>query len=77
MTSTSVEVLFSSGPDVAFHAVQTGLYHGGLAGIAASDRPMVLHVNGLVRVQEGEVVSGRVIRDRIGLRARLQQGAAA
>jgi hypothetical protein len=30
-----------------------------------------------VRVHGGQVVSGRVIRDRFGLRARLQQGAGA
>lgn len=75
--SGKVTELFSSGAEVAFHVVQTGLYRGGLAGIAPSDRPVVLHTNGLVRVQDGQVVSGRVIRDRFGLRLRLQQGAAA
>lgn len=75
--SGTVTELFSSGPDVAFHIAQTGLYRGGLAGIAPSEQPMVLHCNGLVRVQDGAVVGGRVIRDRVGLRARLLQGARA
>jgi hypothetical protein len=75
--SGKVTELFSSGPDVAFHVVQTGTYRGGLAGVAPSDLPAVLHTNGLVRVHGGQVVSGRVIRDRFGLRARLQQGAGA
>jgi hypothetical protein len=70
--SVQVTELFSSGQEVAFHVVQTGTYRSGLAGIAPSDRPAVLHANGLVRVQDGRVVSGRVIRDRFGLRARLQ-----
>lgn len=75
--SGKVTELFSSGPEVAFHVVQTGLYRGGLAGMAPSDRPVSLHCNGLVQVQDGQVVGGRVIRDRIGLRASLQQGASA
>ena len=64
--------LFSSGPDVAFHAQQTGRSLGGLAGIDASDADMLLHVNGIVRVEGGTVRSGRVIRDRGALRVRLK-----
>jgi predicted ester cyclase len=69
--------LFSSGPEVAFHVQQTGCYRGGLAGIEASDREVLLHCNGIVRVEQGAVRGGRVIRDRGALRARLkaQQGA--
>ncbi|MBL8339450.1 MAG: ester cyclase [Rhodoferax sp.] len=74
VTSGKVTELFSSGPEVAFHVVQTGLYRGGMTGVAASTQPMTLHVNGLVRVQDGQVVSGRVIRDRIGLRGALLKG---
>ena len=64
--------LFSSGPDVAFHVQQAGRYRGGLAGLAASDADMLLHVNGIVRVEGGAVRSGRVIRDRGALRVRLK-----
>lgn len=63
--------LFSSGPDVAFHVRQTGIYRGGLPGVDARAETFVLHCNGIVRVQHGQVCSGRVIRDRIGLRAAL------
>lgn len=65
--------LFSSGEDVAFHARQTGQYSGGFAGVQASTQNCLLNVNGLLRVQDGQVVSGRIIRDRSGLKARLQQ----
>lgn len=65
--------LFSSGPEVAFHVRQTGRYLGGLPGIQASPTPCVLHCNGIVRVQDGQVVSGRVIRDRVGLIAALRR----
>jgi hypothetical protein len=69
--------LFSSGDQVAFHACQRGVYRGGLPGVAATGRTSVLHANGLVRVHGGEVVEGRVIRDRMGLRESLQKGAPA
>jgi len=74
-TVQSVEFteLFSSGDEVAFHARQTGQYQGGIAGLEASTKSWLLNVNGLLRVQEGQVVSGRIIRDRSGLKARLQQ----
>ena len=65
--------LFSSGDDVAFHVRQTGLYQAGFAGLEASAKNWLLNVNGIVRVQDGQVVSGRIIRDRTGLKARLQK----
>jgi len=71
-----ITVLFSSGPDVAFHVRQKGVYRGGLASVPASTRASVLHANGIVRVQGEQVVAGRVIRDRAGLRSGLlQEGA--
>jgi hypothetical protein len=71
----SVEVvdIFSSGDDVAFHACQRGRYLGGLPGVPALDRQELLNCNGMVRVREGAVRAGRVIRDRGGLKARLQK----
>ncbi len=75
--SGEISELFSSGPEVAFHVRQVGRYRGGLAGVLAGTAVSVLHCNGIVRVQDGQVHAGRVIRDRIGLRAALlQQGVA-
>lgn len=72
VASGEITELFSSGPEVAFHVRQTGSYLGGLPGVASHARTSVLHCNGIVRVQDGQVVSGRVIRDRMGLRASLK-----
>ena len=55
---------------------QTGTYVSGLAGLAPHQRGAVLHCNGLVRVVDGQVLSGRVIRDRVGLRASLKKSGA-
>ena len=74
VAETAVGTLLSSGPHVAFHAVQTGRYLGGLSGVEGAGREARLHVNGLVRVADGAVVSGRVIRDRAGLAASLRPG---
>jgi predicted ester cyclase len=71
--SNEFTAFFSSGDDVAFHVRQTGLYSGGFAGITASPQNEVLNVNGVLRVQNSQVVSGRIIRDRSGLKARLQK----
>jgi long-chain acyl-CoA synthetase len=73
VTETETVFLSSSGRDVVFHVRQTGLYRGGLAKIAAIDLPATLYVNGIVRVEDGRVVSGRVIRDRVGLQAALER----
>lgn len=69
----SVEVvdMFSSGPDVAFHVRQRGRYLGGLPGVPGREGDELLNVNGILRVQDGVVIAGRVIRDRGGLKARL------
>ncbi len=72
VTSGEITELFSSGSEVAFHVRQTGRYLGGLPGVAPRAQDSVLHCNGIVRVQDGQVVSGRVIRDRIGLVASLK-----
>jgi hypothetical protein len=65
--------LHASGSTVAFHAKQTGTYLNGLAGIEPHQSNAVLHCNGLVHVRDGKVESGRVIRDRVGLKASLQK----
>ena len=71
VVSAEITELFSSGPDVAFHVRQSGRYLGGLPGLPAREREAVLHCNGIVRVLDSKVRSGRVIRDRAGLRASL------
>ena len=67
--------LFSSGTEVAFHARQLGFYKGVWTGLEACELPMVLNCNGILKVQDGSVVSGRIIRDRSGLKARLSKAA--
>jgi hypothetical protein len=75
VTGSDVDVLLSSGPDVAFHARQNGFYLGGLQGVEGRRQSAHLHCNGIVQVRDGAVQSGRVIRDRLGLRANLQRAA--
>jgi len=75
VTGVEFTELFSSGEYVAFHARQTGFYRGGFAGLEACETPMLLNTNGILHVQNAQVVSGRVIRDRLGLKARLQKAA--
>ena len=70
--SGEISELFSAGSDVVFHIRQTGRYLGGLPGVTPRAQTSVLHCNGIVRVQDGQVCSGRVIRDRIGLVASLK-----
>ena len=75
VASCQVHELFSAGGHVAFAATQTGRYLGGLDVDGAQGRPAVLHVAGLVRVQGGRVVDGRVVRDRLGTARALAQHA--
>ena len=75
VTGVEFTELFSSGEYVAFHARQTGFYRGGFAGLEACETPMLLNTNGILHVKNAQVVSGRVIRDRLGLKARLQKAA--
>ena len=71
--SVLIDELHASGNDVVFHARQTGVYIDGLNGMASNQDNKVLHCNGIVKVHEGQVVSGRVIRDRVGLKASLKK----
>ena len=73
--AASVDTLYSSGPDVAFHVRQQGYYLGGIVDVEARRQPAILHCNGIVRVEGGVVRSGRVIRDRMGLRSDLRRAA--
>jgi hypothetical protein len=74
--SSDFGILHSSGSDVVFHVRQTGTYVGGLAGLEPQQSGAVLYCNGIVRVVDGQVQHGRVIRDRVGLRASLKKAGA-
>lgn len=70
--------LFSAGDWVAFHVAQTGSYVGGLDGLdELVGRQTVLELAGLVRVENGCVVGGRVVRDRLGTARALRDQAGA
>jgi predicted ester cyclase len=72
-----VHELFSAGPRVAFAAVQSGRYAGGLEGLDAHvGRPARLGLAGLVEVRDGRVAGGRVVRDRLGTARVLEEPAA-
>lgn len=65
----------SSGEHVAFNLRQRGRYLRGLPDVSEGPTEQTLDVNGLVQVSDGRVVSGRVIRDRMGLWSRLRNAA--
>ena len=68
---TEVKRLHSAGDRVAFWVRQHGTYRSGIEGLPAAVD--FLDVNGLLRVADGQVVSGRIVRDRMGLWARLRR----
>lgn len=74
-----VNDLFSAGDHVAFHIAIRGHLRG-TSGLPAQGGPWgddthLLHLAALVRVQDGRIVWGRGIRDRIGLKKRLDRRA--
>ncbi len=76
VASCEVSELFSAGDQVAFSAVQTGRYLGGLDGLDdLVGQTAVLNAAGLVQVQGGRVVGGRVARDRLGTARTLRETA--
>ncbi|WP_116812389.1 ester cyclase [Steroidobacter cummioxidans] len=70
----TIDDLFSAGEQVAFRIKQTGTLLEDFAGAEPrwANRPVFLHMTGLVTVRDGRIVAGRVIRDRLGLLRRLQ-----
>jgi hypothetical protein len=73
VTDVRVDELFSAGNQVAFHAVQSGRYLGGLSDTAtAVGREAELSAVGMVTVGADGGIAGRVVRDRLGLRRRLR-----
>ncbi len=76
VASCQVNELFSAGDEVAFSAVQTGRYLGGLDGLDdLVGATAVLNVAGLVQVRGGRVTGGRVVRDRLGAARALREAA--
>ncbi len=69
-----IDDLFSAGDQVAFHA---GLNGRVTRDFVPGGADVVLHMSGLLTVQDGHVVSGRVIRDRLGLYRRCNERAPA
>jgi hypothetical protein len=70
----SVEVIdiFSAGTHVAFRALSTGRYSGGLGLPAAAEGlPASLSMVGMVTVDDDTSITGHVITDRAGLRRSL------
>ena len=68
-----IDIIHSSGPEVVFHAVQHGIYQGGLPKVEKTGQAAHLHVNGMLRFENGKL-SGRIIRDRGALQAILRRG---
>ncbi len=75
VAETQVGEMVSSGDHVAFNVRQAGRYLGGLPAPASGPAAQTLDVNGIVRVENGNVIEGRVIRDRMGLWARIRNAA--
>jgi hypothetical protein len=74
VTDVRVGELFSSGRRVAFQVVQTGRYLGGLPDTAGAEgRRATLSAVGMVTVGADGGISGRVVRDRVGLRRAVRQ----
>lgn len=69
-SSITITDLVSAGDRVAFHARQDGVLADGF-GDAAAGTPAWMHCTGIVRVRDGAVTAGHVLRDRWGLYRRL------
>ncbi len=72
--AAELDAVVCAGPRVAFHGRLSGTYRGGLDGVNAEfrGRPAAHHLAGLVTVESGAVVAGRVVRDRLGLARSLE-----
>ncbi|TMM51740.1 ester cyclase [Sulfitobacter sabulilitoris] len=71
--SVDVRSLHSADGHVVFHAVYHGQYQGGLPKVDPTGQAAHLHCNGMLRVEDGKVSSGRIIRDRLALRVLLRE----
>lgn len=66
---TVIDVLFSAGARVAFHATHQGLYAGGFDDIdsARIGDAATLRVSGMLTTQNGGITEARIFSDRLGL----------
>jgi hypothetical protein len=66
---TVIDVLFSAGARVAFHATHQGLYAGGFDDIdsARIGDAATLRVAGMLTTQNGGITEARIFSDRLGL----------
>lgn len=64
-----IDDLFSAGDAVAFRLTCHGRYAGGLDDVtdAPAGTPATVHLVGLVHVRDGQVASGHLVRDRLGM----------
>lgn len=69
--ATEVLDLFSAGPRVAFHVRHEGVLRDDFPTSGVAGAAVFLHCAGIVEVENGQVVRGRVVRDRTGLQRRL------
>ncbi len=67
VADTVVDDLFSAGDRVAFHMTQQGRYIGGAGKPERVGDAATLRSSGILTMKSGQVVSGRVIRDRSGI----------
>ena len=76
-TLVHINDMFSAGDRVAFHIAQSGYlmadFASGHPGLVGTE--VLLHMAGVVTVRNGEVTAGRIIRDRLGLKRRLNSPA--
>ena len=72
--SAVINDIFSAGDHVAFHVAMSGRLRADsvLAGDNAGEK-VLLHMGAVVRVEQDELVWGRGVRDRLGLKRRLAQ----
>lgn len=76
-THAEINDLFSAGDRVCFHVTQHGRLQADFAQGEAGriGEPVFVHIAGALRIEQGRVVGGRAVRDRIGLFRRLQAAA--
>jgi hypothetical protein len=75
VSTTEIDVLFSAGTRVAFHATHRGVYRGGFGDIPAESigTGISLHIAGMLDTRDGEVVAARIFADKLGLYRALRQ----
>lgn len=78
VSRTGIDMLFSAGSRVGFHATHHGAYAGGFGDIPASlcGSEITLRVAGMLDISNGAVVTARQFADKLGLYRALRQRSA-